>query len=268
MLRLVTLAFLCSTLCIDSHAGGMIRRVPEVGEYARYAMIRISDTGGEAGARESVGQLTIKCVGSEVVDGNPCRWMEIEAVGFSSNQPSRLIAKVLMSVDVESLQSSEGGLIRGWARYRDGTAPVSFDIADPVPNESPARDVIRMVNGFIEVVFYGAPDEAPVEAATAIEIAGETREFTSAFSGTRSTESEVEVREGERTIRTAPSRRDTVSTWWPDEEVAFGVAVKASQSRTVTMDGDRILQDGVGSLFRYELAEFGTGATSDLQYYN
>lgn len=62
---------------ISAPAGGIIRELPPDGGWVRFAVVGETKEPGRTAAAFS-GTLTIRSVGSEIIDGEPCRWIEIE----------------------------------------------------------------------------------------------------------------------------------------------------------------------------------------------
>lgn len=246
-LLLVALTICSSTTC---DAGGFFRRVPEVGEWARYErpwQSTFSSTA--AGTVESSGQseLTLKCVGEVETNGARHLWIEAR---LDLNNESWAVAKLLVPED----EIVEGDLLDHavaiWVaseNYEPYKAPVDW--------ESLQRD--PCVN-ILVIMFPWTPETAPLEQERSVTIEDEDVLLTSAEAGDiarRIVDDEV----GENETLTGSV------TWWPSADHAFGIAAADMRWR-LHAQGDEKAR--IESRFQMNLVETGMDAISELPDHN
>jgi hypothetical protein len=259
------LAALCLLLPSEAQAGGLIRRVPEVGEYARFSY-RVTPDPLQPGKLAWDGEMTLRCVGFEEVDGRQHLWIEIEesrqTIDPTNGQrrPIRShITKLLVAED--TLLSHDCEIARGWIRF-DEDEP--HEVAGGLATELASGTLFGMVREDVRRTLIGYDDEEAIEAPIEITVAGEMRELTTAVAGTRSSTRTEQLPEYVATFK-----RDWASIWWLEEDLAFGVAAWGC---TITgTDGilGRMEPSRTWAMTqRYELVEFGTGAVTGLPDHN
>ncbi len=190
-------------------AGGLFRRVPEVGEWAKFdwSLKREAFTSGSPdGTHELNGTYTIKCVGEEMVEGRRHLWIEIRhEILLEERDPFWSIHKARVPEDmlVDGEFSLDG--MRGWRL-------ASHPGGEPVEFSAPASDTDDVLRTMTYVLAgRGEPaDSEPGERT--IEVEGQEHVLTRFESG----------------LLPQPENEDVTVTvegmWWLSEDLAFGVA--------------------------------------------
>lgn len=231
--------------CIDSHAGGFFRRVPAVGEWARYEdtmfLTRFVGKPSEH-TIEFTGTLLLKCVGEEVINNERHLWIEWRrhTKGVDSDGDGHWwVVKVLVPEEGlrENMLSAES--VRGWRWTEDGVEPLHFTSVSSTEPYWP------------EVTSCLGPDSPATTA--------------------RMDERTIVVNEDEVHLtyaETAPQPSRDIGngvlsgevTWWPDEDLAFGIA---SVEGTFEIDHDEDTLDIRGHATS-NLVATGADAVSEL----
>jgi hypothetical protein len=229
-----------------ARADGFFRRVPEVGEWARYDLVIEVSTASKDGQIEiqeaaSHGGLTLRCVGEETIDDVPHLWLEarFDLVDYEGSE-HWAIAKVLVQAD----QIVEGGInahiVRGWSAA-DTEEPRALILDGGKFDQEPSAFNLM-------IAFPDSHISAGQRAAHTVTVAGEEIELAHCETG------DVPRREF------AECNLVGEATWWPNGELAFGVAA-AEQAWTSTMPDQ---PEPILMTLRMNLAETGTDAESDL----
>jgi hypothetical protein len=153
MLRFALLAALCSTCTHHAFAGGLIRRIPEVGEYATFAYRATPHSDGVLAVD---GEVVLKCVGTAEIDGRQHLWLEFDMTRRAfdpDGQPLSTrnhILKLLVAED--SLLSHDCEIARGWVRFDEDepvevTGGLSTELASGTPQHMVRSDVRMMLIG-------------------------------------------------------------------------------------------------------------------------
>lgn len=236
---------------LDCQAGGFFRRVPEVGEWARYDMRfkRIEDRTVPEGepfvSREVVGNLVLKCVAEADIDGHRCLWLEAAFDGSDEEQErGSLIVKILVPVDQLVETDVADHVVRGWIQELDSDVEsLRFD----------NNEFNRGETWFAMLLAF----------SSSAETAGRRRTRTLTIHGVEVELSHCESGSfAEREFDDA--RLSGEATWWPSDEYAFGVAAAELTWREVRIPSERATE----MEFWLELVATGTDAESDLPEYN
>jgi hypothetical protein len=193
-----------------SEAGGLFRRVPEVGEWAAFdwSLTREAfSSGSPDGTIELTGTYTVTCVGEELVEGRRHLWIEIRhEIHPEERDPFWSIHKARVPEDmlVEAEFSLDG--MRGWRlASRPGGEPVEFSAPD-----SDTDDVLRTLT----YVLLGDGESDSEADERPIEVDGQEHVLTRSESGRLSLPDEFQSEEVTVTVD---------GTWWLSEDLAFGV---------------------------------------------
>lgn len=261
-------ALLASAPC---HAGGFFRRVPEVGEWARYELtmkvaVREKPSFSELDAPAMVGSLTLKCVGEETIDDVRHLWLEArmdivdpgtgaavmqvidkDAVEVRIDEATEHYTLIKLLVPAEEVMGSDLAqhAVRAWCAG-DQEEPREMDLAGAAFLEEPAAFAI--INAFPATrTLVGRRQRRTMT------IAGEEVQLASNESG------ELVGQEFDDADITGEA------VWWPSADHAFGIAA-AELQWTIAMPeevGPTVLYTS-----RMDLVETGTGAVSDLPDHN
>lgn len=244
-LCVVTWCLLASAPCA---AGGYFRRVPEVGEWARYewASVQTNNIGTVMeDTLETKGTRLLKCVGEETIDNERYLWIEhrIEDVAPSGAE-SWVVTKVLVPEDgiVECTLSAEN--LRGWEWRDDGQGVNPFDFSTTASKDS------AQVPDFLQ----------SFSPATT----GRMDELTLVVNG-------VEVQLSYVEDATLPTRETDNSSLdgtfesWPEDDFAFGVA---STRYTVFLTFNGKATPDTRFDIREDLVATGIDAVSELPDHN
>lgn len=210
----LTVVLLWSLLSIPTaHAEGMLRRLPNVGEYAVYDTVLVVTSGGneDLDIPELTGTLTLQCVGIEEIDKEPHYWLEFLLVLENHEVPMQFTTKLLVS---ES-QIQEGDPVENFARgwYLDSliSEPISLEhghmeiASDPMPLW--ARAVFRGAKGDAEIL----------EQAQTVTFGDQTLRIATAEHGNFEPDELLDDAD-------LPNPITGWGTWWLHDDVAFGVA--------------------------------------------
>lgn len=227
--------FLASVPC---EAGEFFRRVPEVGEWARYEIVleNTSQLGKPLEtSRVTPGTLVVKCVGEESIDDRRHLWIEsCYEMKIETDMEFNSIHKLLVPED-ELLHGTPIEIaVRGWQSHMK-REPVEMTFsADDLSEDTGGATTARMSSRTI--VFHDEEIELTYSETTPLP----TREDESG------------IFSGEMTI-------------WPHDELAFGVASMDVVSRQIHVE-DRTVE--VLNEYRYDLVATGTDAVSELPDHN
>ncbi len=239
---------LCCTIgwCSVSQAGGFFRRLPEVGEWARYIRsIESTFTSTLAGTVESSSdsELTLKCVGEVETSGKNHLWIEAR---LDHADESWAVVKLLVPED----QVVDGDLIDNavviWVaskNYEPYKAPVDWDSLQRDP----------CVNALLIMIPW-TPDTVEQEQERMLTINNGDVQLT-----------HVEIGDlTDRLIDDGIAGMETATgtvTWWPSDEHSFGIVAADMVWRIQEQGPDKAR---IESRFQLELAATGTDAVSDL----
>jgi hypothetical protein len=245
-LLLAASTFCSSTTC---DAGGFFRRVPEVGEWARYeAHIEVKESYGKSSTRTSLfeGTFTIKCVGEEVIDDRRQLWIECrEDYVLDNGRPYRTVIKLLVPEEGIVDGSIAADDVRGWYGWvAEKPSTIRFSTG------SWTKDT----GSWWLTTLFGDPP------CTGTQL--EPRTVTV-------NENEVELDRSETRPIPPPDFVDATydghTTYWLSDDLAFGVAsadavwlVRYENTYVTEKHGDT----------RFDLVATGTDAESDLPDHN
>jgi hypothetical protein len=232
--------FLGAATC---EADGFFRRIPEVGEWARYELTmesRISEKPENLEVPEIVGSLTLKCVGEESIDDMRHLWLEARMdydyySGTSHSTLFKLLVPAEQIVDGDLKQAA----VRAWCRESEAEPRALVVAGDAFLQEHAAIAVLN--------AFPASHSTAGRRQRKTMTIDGEEVQLAAYESGDlHPYELEVARIEGE-------------AMWWPSADHAFGIAAAELRWRVTAPEEQQQM-----SISRMELAETGTGAESDL----
>jgi hypothetical protein len=236
---------IAATLC---EAGGFLRRVPEVGEWARYEMtVRYTHNIGQEteSVDEHKGSLLLKCVGEETIDDQRYLWLEHRIEEIRPTSEFWVVTKVLVPEEglVQDTLSFEN--VRGW-EWRRGDEVKPLDLPTAESKESESADLPGFLGSF--------------PPATS----GRMEERTVIVDG-------VEVQLSIADVATLPPLEvaNSVHTgevvWWVDDDLAFGTA--SVQYMYFQTDLGKASADACYDR-RFDLVATGTDAVSELPDHN
>jgi hypothetical protein len=224
-------------------AGGFFRRVPEIGEWARFEITQVH-TSTQVHASEPdkhwehsevfLGSVVVKCVGEEMIDERRHLWIELcTEMKLAPESEFSAVTKVLVPEDELPLGVITNAYVRGWHSEMK-REPVELTSEDSVGDAGDGAVTGRMSSRTI-VVGDEEIELTYLETTPLPTQENENGTFT-----------------GEVTI-------------WPHADLAFGVASVDVLSRQVGV-GD--IPHGTLNETRYDLAESGTDAVSELPDHN
>jgi hypothetical protein len=249
-MRTSVLLIVCLMLTATADAGGLFRRVPEVGEWATFEMNSKTEfirPGSRGSTIELDGTFTVRCVGEETVEDRRHLWIEweVEAPVPEEGVTFRKIWKALVPENVLTDDDPSLDGIRGWApNPTQGRGPVEFS--------APDGDLAALNNLAYVLLGGGEPGDS---AQRTIEVNGQEHVLTQSESGPVPQPYAIE-----NEIVTSTSE----GTWWVSEDLAFGVAVIEMTASSVNHEDEREMHMEM----RFDLVETGTGAVSDLPDHN
>lgn len=247
-LLVIACMFLAAT---SAEAGGLFRRVPEVGEWAAFDWsLRGEDVNsrGQKATHEFDATLTVKCVGEETVDGRRYLWIEclFEAPEYEGVR-DRKIFKTLVPESVLADRESTLDDVRGWApNFVSGREPLEFSAAD---------GEVGALRTMTEILLGDGEQGDAEQVERTIEVDGQEHVLTRFESGPVPLPHEPENENITKTVE---------GTWWLSEDLAFGVA--ALEITVLQVNRERESEEH-GEI-RFELIATGTGAVSDLPDHN
>jgi len=101
----------------ESRANGLIQKLPKDGSWVRYHMIMNMEKPQNT---EMSGTLTIRSVGRETVNNEPCRWIEFDMKMGIDDRIEHNIFKVLVPEKLfKSDKTVSPKVIRGWSKRND-----------------------------------------------------------------------------------------------------------------------------------------------------
>jgi hypothetical protein len=247
VVRRVVLCCACLlSLANVAEADGFFRRLPEVGEWAKYDFAMEVSTASKDGQIEiseaaSHGSLTLRCVGEEMIDDVPHLWLEadFEVIDYEGGE-HWAIAKVLVPADQIVEGRINAHIMRGWS---------AADTEEPRALILDGENFDREPSAFsLMIAFPDSHISAARRAAHTVTVSGEEVELAHCETG------DVPRREFTEANLVGEA------TWWPSADLAFGIAA-AEQVWTSTMPDQ---PEPILMTLRMDLAEFGTEAESDL----
>lgn len=104
----------------ETRAGGLVQKLPNDGTWARYhVQIKMENPKNMVYS----GTMTIRSVGRENVNSQPCRWIEIESHTEINNQKMNSLGKILVPEKLfekgNKLENISEKIIRGWEKTND-----------------------------------------------------------------------------------------------------------------------------------------------------
>lgn len=231
-------------------ADGFFRRLPEVGEWARYDLVMEVDIhskeSGQGVAPQMVGSLTFKCVGEDIIDDARHLWIEarMDVTDDMQNEHSTTL-KVLVAADqiVDGEVSSH--IVRGWCLEEAGVEPRAMMIDDDKFDQEPAAFALMHV-------FPDSQVSSGRREARTLTVDGEEIELT-------------HCETGDLPRRNLDGEMVGEAVWWPSDDHAFGIAA-ADLEWTIAMEDEA--ETTVIYTSTMILAEQGTEAESDLPDHN
>lgn len=243
-LSISTVAVLLTITPTFVQADGIIHKLPEDGSWVEYFVEgKEIDANDPRDVKGGTGKLKIASVGTETVDGEPCRWLEIQGSFKDDNQSQEERITLKLLIPEKHLKQGEKPrehIRRGWVRVslgdRDGDV-VKLDAADPGP-----------FAWVLDILLAGPVTQTEkVEPKTVLFQKGEVEcpGVTASFGYT------MKIRDEEREMP------GTVTTWF-QETVPFGVA--SLEVDTKEPSGDLIDINAT-------LSDYGKGAQTQLPNY-
>lgn len=128
----VTVAVALMLLSGIVRADGLIQSLPEDGSWALFEMeFQFSKEGSPA--TKSIGTQKVSSVGREIVDGEPCRWIEFKSHRKLNNELKEQSEIFKMLIPEKRLTAGESPLdhlIQGWTKIGPGKHPQTGAIID------------------------------------------------------------------------------------------------------------------------------------------
>jgi hypothetical protein len=227
-------------------AGGFFRRVPEVGEWARYELTLVSSFGkSDDSSVTHTGALVVKCVGEETIEERRHLWIELHCeMKVSADNESHDVTKVLVPEDEMLTDTLTADDIRGWqSQNKRDPEELTF-----------SSDELQGDTGGSALLYFNpdAPTTARMDSRTVVV-----------------NEEEIELTYSEHGLLPVREYTDDIMsgeiTVWPHDDLAFGIASMefAQRQRHVEENPNETLNE-----IRYDLVETGTDAVSELPDHN
>jgi hypothetical protein len=241
-----------------SEAGGFFRRVPEVGEWARYDLVMVvlvtypDENSPAPNFPEFTGTLTLKCVGEETINDVRHLWIESRLEFWSSDDiesdGSWMILKLLVPADHVTDRDLAPHVVRGWTHFISAEGVSEWNPSIPNLQEDPLHLVMLLS-------FPVGEEEVSREQNKTLTIDGEevplTRIETSPLA--------------ERDFEDSHAHFSGEATWWPSDDHAFGIAAAEQLWNMDTQEPFAVLAEWG---MQMDLVETGTDAVSDLPQNN
>ncbi len=248
VVRRVVLCCLCVVgLAATCEADGFFRRVPEVGEWARYDLTMkvafpAKPDDAEFDVPAMVGSLTFRCVGEETIDDVRNLWLEARMdIADPDGTEHFTLIKLLVPAD----QIVEGDLtehaVRAWCAG-DQEEVRAMDLAGGALLEEPAA--FAVLNAF-----PASRVAAGRREARTITIDGEDVQLAAYETG------DLPSRE----FDDADISGDAI--WWPSADHAFGIAAAELRWIVMTPAPEEMTMQYTSNM---NLVETGTDAESEL----
>lgn len=244
------------TLLVASAASadGFFRRVPEVGEWARYELEIWGDISGKedfdiqrAEELESSGELTLKCVGEETIDNVRHLWLEARLdVPDPGGTEHWMVYKALVPAEQVAGGDIIDHIVRGWVE-RDDVEGVNELVLDS-NNLTEDPTIFGLMFAFPKCDRLAGRREDRTLTIGSEEVSLDHNE-----TGT------LVVRELEDVTISGET------TWWPSEEHAFGIVSAEHRWR---LDIHAAMGVRTAYTMQLDLAETGTDAASELPDHN
>jgi hypothetical protein len=247
---------LCGSLGLVARceAGGLFRRVPAVGEWARFDHTMTAQAGPEIIEKDVVenpvsepidSELIVKCVGEEQIEGVDHLWIELRWTTFVEGEPQPWVVIKVLAPAAEIVEGNfMEHVVRGWWQSAES----------PAAAFNPSGDV--QGDDTVEYIAYMAfPHIAETTGSRHPRVLLVNNEETLLE---RSVSGEIADREFDdwRSIR------DTARLWLSPDH-AFGVA---AVERTFLFENAGSEEDALRVEYNVtmQLVETGNGAVSDL----
>lgn len=122
--------FVMFVVCLtnsESQANGLLQKLPKDGSWVRYHIIRKNERPGKI--QETSGTMTIRSVGRETVNGEPCRWIEIQMEEETGKIKTINVQKILVPTKIFTKGKTVAKkVIRGWKK-RNKDDPQKLNIS-------------------------------------------------------------------------------------------------------------------------------------------
>lgn len=228
-------------LAVTNHSfgGGLLQKLPKDGVWAQY-LLEAEAVRGEARRKMPNGVVTIRSVGSTVIEGEKCRWIELESKADDAKTKAMVVIKVLLrEKDLKPGTTSAPRIVRGWKKHP------SSKTVKPVTN----KDMIGESGLW---VFFGAKssDEKRLKKTKVVDYQKGKLKIAAA----KTARLDVQLAE----IPPNDLKLNARQTVWTHKSIPFGTAVLRIgwEARTKARSGKLF--------FTFTLQDFGTGAKSAL----
>lgn len=165
-----------------ARADGLLYAVPAVGAKAVYDMKLTSERGGKSVMFS--GSLSVACVGSEKVDGKPCRWIEVQMTMEMQGMSRTITAKLLIpEASLGKGKTPLDAVQKGWIKMGDNKAGELKDpkgrSGGPLPAffPGPLKDVKELTAAKIKTE-YGELECKGITGATSYTQGGSQTDVT------------------------------------------------------------------------------------------
>jgi hypothetical protein len=241
----------CTAACGEIDAGGFFRRVPEVGEWARYDLtidivFPAKPDDDEFDVPAMVGGLTLKCVGEEAIEEVRHLWLEAR-MNIADPDGTEHVTAVKVLVPANEIAGSDltAHAVRAWC-VADKEQVLSMDVAGAASLEDPAALTVL-------IAFPASGVSSGRRETRTMTIDGEEVRLTAYELG------DLPNRSGD------DGDMSGEAVWWPGAEYAFGIAA-AELRWTVTTPAPEEMT--VQFTSRMNLVATGTDAVSELPDHN
>ncbi len=250
VVRHVVLCCICMvSFAPKCEADGFFRRLPEVGEWARYEFVMEVDATAQEELDlhqgEFAGSLTLKCVGDEMIDEVEHLWLEARIdLTDVEGADGWVTVKLLVPADQVVDGKINANIVRGWcvAAFEE---PRPLILSDDDFIREPSA--LNMMNAF--------PDShisAGRRAVRTLTVDGEEIPLAHCETG------DLPQRDFLDTVLVGEA------TWWPSADHAFGIAAAELEWSSASTD----LKEPYRFTSRMSLVEYGVDAESDLPEHN
>lgn len=236
-------------LAATCEASGFFRRLPEVGEWARYELVMSahihSKAAGQGVAPQFAGSLTLRCVGEETIDDIRHLWIEGQMDLTEGGEEESTLLKVLVPADQLVDGEVQGHIVRGWCG-ENGADARALILDDDKFDQEPAAFALMHL-------FPDSRIAAGRRQARTVTVAGAEHELTHCELGDLP--------------RHEIDHADMVgeAVWWPSADHAFGIAA-AEMVWTVAMADD--VNTTIIYTSQLSLSDTGRDAESELPEQN
>ena len=145
MRSVIVVLFLLAPL--SSQAEGLLYQLPEDGTWVRFDLDEVQ-TSPEKPERRLSGLLFLRSVGRTFMEGEPCRWIEIECERVDgANQHHNVFKLLIPEKRLKAGESPLDHVVRGWYQQSQKARLLTFEITGP---DSPHARLVHLARPYLQ----------------------------------------------------------------------------------------------------------------------